>query len=1180
MQRLLPITLLLCCTQWLLAQDAPLSNWRLLRLRVDTDQQVLDSLTVLPASLSVFDAQGVKVDTSKYSIADNFIFWDKTMVDSLDPQIVDLRFRVLPYALHGTTAKLDTSMINAKSEGGYITFDYDPFKDQRGLIDQKGIDYNGSFSRGLSVGNNQNLVFNSDFNLQLAGTLGDDVEVLAAITDQNIPLQPEGNTQQLREFDKIFIQLKKDSSTFTAGDYELASPNSYFMNYFKKLEGATLQNSKELGKGTLKTQVSGAISRGKFSRTVLQQLEGNQGPYKLFGSSGERFVIILAGTEKIFIDGELMKRGLEEDYTIDYNQAEVTFTSRRLITKDSRIIIEYEFADQKFLRWLYSVNTEYVTDKWRFHANLYSEQDAKNSGGVQELDSLDRTILSRVGDSLDLALGDGIDTIEEFSEFRVLYKLVDTLFFNGTGEVKEPILVYTTNPDSAKYEATFLEVGPGQGNYIRDDNVAANGRVFRWVAPDANGRPQGSFSPKRRLVAPNRRQLFTFGADYRISKTAMVQTEIALSGNDLNRFSEKDDGDNVGAAVYTRYRQAGYLGKKEKGWQLKTNLDYEFVDQKFRPLNPYRPSEFTRDWNLTTNMLGLVSGQTGTQGIERATENLGKIGFELSKTNNLIFGYQFSGFLRGDIYTGTKHTNRLRFEKAGFLIDGQASLLQTKAETGDSRFFRPKLDISKEFKKLGGIRLGVYGEREKNSRLLSNSDTLSQSSFYYDLYKVYLTTATDKKWNLGINYTQRYDFAPVDTEFKEATKANNYTILGSWQQSKSARLTWNLTYRELLITDPDLIDQDPQATFLGRTDYNIQAYKGAIRSTTTYELSSGQEPRIQITYLKVNPGEGTHIWLDSINNNDGLIQPNEMEISPFQDIADYIRVSTVTNEFIRTNNIQFNQSLRIDPRIIWYGKKDWRKALSKFSTQSTLLINRKTREGEDVSAWNPFQFNIDDEVLVSINSRIANTLFFNRANPNYDLQIGQFDLRNRTVLTTGYESRKNTEQFFRARWNVTQKISLQLNTSTGRRDNDSEFFDNRDYQIQTYTLEPQFTFLPSRSFRAIISYELQDSENILKQDGETAVQNKFNLEVTYNKSSSTSLRLNTSFVNVVYEGQRSTPIEFAMLEGLRNGRNYLWGLTLDRRLARFLQLNFSYEGRKTGESRVVHVGRATLRATF
>ena len=101
----------------------------------------------------------------------------------------------------------------------------------------------------------------------MAGEIGDGIEVAAAITDENIPLQAEGNTQQLREFDKVFIRLRKGNNQLIAGDYELQRPKGYFMNYFKKLQGATFSNSIKLNdKSSITNSASAAVARGQFTR--------------------------------------------------------------------------------------------------------------------------------------------------------------------------------------------------------------------------------------------------------------------------------------------------------------------------------------------------------------------------------------------------------------------------------------------------------------------------------------------------------------------------------------------------------------------------------------------------------------------------------------------------------------------------------------------------------------------------------------------------------------------------------------------------------------------------------------------------------------------------------------------------------------------------------------------------
>ena len=1125
------------------------------------DTLYLDSLTVLPSSLIIKDITNNRhLDTTDFRLENNYLLNLKKVKYSM----IEVSYRVLPFDLGTVTVRKDSTWRGLDDVQGN-GFEYNPYANNQSLIEAPGLSYNGSFERGISFGNNQDLVVNSNFNLQMAGKLGDDIEILGAISDNNIPLQAEGNTQQLNEFDRLFIQLKRNNVKLTAGDYELNRPESYFLNYYKKLQGLTFEGEFEVGKGKLTNSTSTAISRGRFGRNQLPIQEGNQGPYKLLGNDGELFIIVLSGTERIFLDGQLLTRGQENDYVIDYNRGEITFTPNRIITKDVRVLVEFEYTNNDYQRSLLATNLAYTTDKMRLHFNAYNEQDGRTPTIQGTLSEVQQEALRNIPDDIGSAFVTSIDTAA-FRTDRILYKMIDTVI---NGLRFDSILVFSTNKDSAFFEASFTDVGLGNGNYIRVQS-AANGTVFRWIAPNlVTGQPQGTHEPIVKIVAPNRQQMFALGGEYQLTKHSVFRTEIALSNRDLNRLSSIQSPDNIGLGISVGYENRLAFGSDDST-KVKTNevvmaVNYEFKQQTFNPLNPYRKREFSRDWNTT--------------GLADTDEHIINTGFTFNNRKVGTLKYDFSAFLKDSLYSGFRNYAVFVAQPNSWNIRLEANHLVTEELAGKSDFFRPKFDISKTFERLNNWKIGVYGEREKNQRNNLNSDTLSATSFYYDLVRAYIQSPQINDFKLTFNYQKRYDYLPLSKDFQKITEADNLNMEGEWKKGTVSNLRFNLTYRNLYISDENLTTIEPQETYLGRIEYALNLKKGLLRANTTYQIGSGQEQKIQFNYIEVEAGQGIYTWID--RNQDSIKQVDEFELAAFQDQANHIRIATFTNEFIRTNSLIFNQSIGLSPKAIWYNKEGLRKLLSKMATQSAWQINRKVLISPDVIAWNPFQTEIEDTALVSLTANVRHSLFFNRTNPKFGGEIGYFNNSNRVILTTGFESRSRQETFLRFRWNITKAVNFKLDASLQTLINDSELFNTRDYHIDARQIKPEFAvFAFERNLRTSVQYRYKFSANTLEQTDETATAHEGKLELTYNRARKSAYRFSFSYVDVNYTGISNTPVEFTMLEGLQNGQNFIWNLTFNRSIAQNIQLLISYEGRKTGEANMIHVGRASIRAIF
>lgn len=1154
------------------------SNLRYAVLPLQGDTLTLDSLSLVPGTLKLWTANGGVLDTADYELRafESKLIWKKKpAADS-----IKFSYRVYPFKLGGETYHKSFARYQEYSANSVARpFLYNPEEEKTKLIDFGNLDFNGSFSRSLSFGSNQDVVLNSLFNLQLSGMLTRDLEVTAAITDNNIPIQPEGNTQQIQEFDKIFIQLRKDQHKVIVGDYDLFNPaNEYFMKFSKKYQGGYYSSYFDIKKaGRIYTGVAGGISKGKFARNTLAVTEGNQGPYKLVGAAGETFIVILANSEEVFINGQKMERGANRDYVIDYNLGEIRFMPRRIITKDLRVTVEFEYSERSYLRTAAFVNTGFQTKKADIHFSLYSEQDSKNQNVQQSLDGPKKAFLQNLGDSIQNAFYPGVDSVA-YDVNRILYAMVDSLGFDS-------VFVYSTDPTKAKYALSFALVGQGNGDYIPASSNA-NGRVYQWVQPIINASDstlihQGTYKPVIFLVTPKYQQMYTLGGQYQINATNVVNADLALSNTDLNMFSKKDNADNVGVAARAAYK-GSILTKSDtaNNKQQRVNLDisYEFNQNRFNTIERYRNIEFNRDWNISTTT-------------KRYNEHLAiaNIGYEWTGLG--LINYRFKTFIQDTVYRGFENGLNGNFSKNGFNFVFANSYLNATSTTNHSNFIRPKADFWYAGKKTKGWRIGTLFDHEVNRIQNKGADTLTANSYLWQNYKVYVVSPDSIKNKYSIEFTMRYEHRPKGSGFDAPYfRAQTLSFNGTLASVKNQTLNYNLTYRHSKNAD-SLNSNQPEHFYLGRIDYNFSVLRGAIRSTTLYELGTGREQKTQVAYQASPTNQGDYVWKDA--NGNGIKELNEFVISQFKEDTSYVRVFVVTPEYVTVNTNQFNQVLNIDPAAVWKNKTGAKKILAMFNLFVSVQISKKTyavRSKNVGSYFNPFPFQKDNDQLVATTISSRNTLYFNRMEAKYGAQVDFNYTQTRTLLTTGFENRTLQSQGLLIRWNIVKALNTQWTYTNGTKSNQSDFYTYLKYKFGYNDASANISYQFKAAFRLSLKYDFSFKVNPTDTVGkQTAQVNRLTLEARYNRLSKTTVNATLSYASIAYrdKGYANQQLEYAMLEGLRNGNNLVWTVGLEQNLTANIQLSISYDGRMTGfekgvkeSMKPVHTGRAEIRALF
>ena len=1022
------------------------------------------------------------------------------------------------------------------------------------LFPTDNLDKMGAISRSVSFGNTQDVFVNSTLNLQLQGQLTDDINIEAVIADQNVPFQPEGNTQQLRDFDNVYIKLFNDRFNFTAGDVVLQNQESYFLRYYKNVQGGEFNVDYDIGKSKASTNVAASVAKGQFASIFIDPIEGVLGPYRVRGPNGERFVIIMANSEKVFIDGKRVERGFDRDYIIDYNQGEITFNPGVLITKFTRIRVDFEYADQNYSRTIIAGSHQQQFDKLTVTSTLYRERDNANQPLAFTLSNEDKRIMAAAGDDISFAQIDGADSVS-FSEERILYMRKDTVVNDESFSIYE----FSSNPDEAFYTVTFSEVGENNGDYILQNN-GLNGRTFSFIAP-VNGIPQGNFSPVIQVPTPNQRQLWNNELVFEIDSFQRVFTDVAISNYDQNLYAE-NNGNNTGWAV-----RGGYaIDQKPIGtsaYRFSGGLSFEHNDTHFQAIDRFRYIEFDRDWSYRT-----------ADSINQLNENIWVANFAIHKDQENQLTYQVSTRSKADYFQGVQQNFSLNKRLGVVRHASEAFLLDSEQGSQQSNWRRWKADT---YLDIGKFIPGYIYQVDRNKVFEVANDSIVFTAMNFSEHQFYIKTHDTLKHQLRIDYAMRVDDAPVEGRMAQQNRAQTASLKGGGRLGNRQNIQYALTYRNLEdLLNPDNPDEE---TVMGRIDWSASFWKGNISHNLTYALGNSRELRREFVFIRVNNGQGTHTWRD--DNADGVQDLNEFYLAINPDEKNYVKIFVPTDEYVIAYNNILNYRLSVNTPLSWRNESGLKKLLGSLSNITSINRDRKLTAEDLNSRYNPFARGIVDEELIALRDNIRSTLFINRGSPRFGLELGWQDQASRQLLTGGLELRERDGWNYKARYNIQRQLTFQLGYEHGNRLSFSDVQTNRNWSIRYANLSQEVIWQPNNHFRLSGTYALRDNENLAAEgEGESSLIQEVSTELRWAKAIERSVTFNFRLASIDFEGVENTPIGYELLEALRPGTNYLWNLQWQQRLLNGLQLNLGYEGRKSPDQNTVHIGRVQVTALF
>lgn len=728
-----------------------------------------------------------------------------------------------------------------------------------GAINNDSLQTEGYLNRGFTLGTNSGSSVENQINLHIEGLLNDSATIRAAISERNTPSGYFSGTYAPEEIDSMFLELQTPKTKIRLGHQTVRRDSLLFLKYEKKIKGLALQHQ---NKG-VRWLGSFSLNRGEHKQIQLQLTEGNQGPYAIIDPINDAFVQVIEASEQVTLNGKVLLRGPDKDYTINYMSAQITFNNTIAISNHMRIFVRFEYVVRNYNRYLSEGQLNVHNHKHTFSVSAFRLADNKNQPVNSHFGADEIAFLQQQTTQNTTFLYPSVNFTNDNSQ-GITYRLTDSLV---DGKVYDSIFVYSNNEYNNLFELTFSYVGELAGNYIQD-SVAANGKIYKWVAP-LNGTAQGNYQPVVKLMAPQRLTLIDVKYQNQLTQNQHLSVEMAQSEQVLNLYAlsgkpAKKYAGNLG------YRAHWHVGANQ---QLTLQTGLEFLNANFGSTQALTSPEKLRQWSITENTY------TATN----------------SKQANISLHY-----LSDTIFEATIHYNFLDLKPTGQLhelaaqtgislpkISNRALLAGNISNFASQtrRFLKAQNNLQLNFKNHHAARYLLRYEANKKPTMELPPDTAKFQFIDHQLAFLH-TDSAKPEWQVGYRYLNQ----TLATDSSNLVSQQFETHLKSkTQKTTQSDLLFRYRYNQY-----HTATSAPEKLYwLGWTIQRFDV-KQALNGSFQAHVNSGSEQVRQYYFAPVMPGQGQFSWTDLNKNN--IQEINEFLPAQFADQANYMRVFLPQNQ--------------------------------------------------------------------------------------------------------------------------------------------------------------------------------------------------------------------------------------------------------------------------------------------